>query len=392
MFGKDHEMSIKLPKRGIILFIIILASVYLLAAHDYALYKQPIAKLQSVKTQYVRTQTGSDGTYEYDERVYKQTLTGVIMNGKYKGKTIRMTNTCTGSQVYDTRYSRGDSVFVTIDHGQESTSSSSLLSGGVNGLKRDYLILTILTALFGLFLLVGDRYGILTILSLILNMGAFYIVLLLHQKGYNILFLTIPMTIFFTGMLLLFMLGKNEKTLISFAATIVTVAITTLIAGIVMQFGGRIDYDFMDYLIQPYTQHDANLIFLSEILVGGLGAIMDVVVTIVMTVSELVDTGTSVTRSSLLKSCRAVGDDLVGTMINLMFFTNIASCIPAFILYMRNGIHFTTILHYNIFFELARFLTGSIGTVLAIPGAAFLAIRYYERKHMIEPSEGRKNA
>ena len=154
-----------------------------------------------------------------------------------------------------------------------------------------------------------------------------------------------------------------------------------------MQFSGRIDYDFMDYLSQPYDQHTANLIFLSEVLVGGLGAVMDVVVTMVMTVSEIVRTGEHVTRRSLIQSCRRVGDDLVGTMINLMFLTNIASCIPSFILFMRNGIHFKTILHYNVFFELARFLTGSIGTVLAIPVAAFIAIGYYERRHMIEPDE-----
>jgi uncharacterized membrane protein len=118
---------------------------------------------------------------------------------------------------------------------------------------------------------------------------------------------------------------------------------------------------------------------------------MDVVVTMVMTVSEIVQTGEHVTRKSLIRSCRSVGDDLVGTMINLMFLTNIASCIPAFILYMRNGIHFSSILHYNVFFELARFLTGSIGTVLAIPVAAFIAIGWYERRHLIERDPSTKN-
>ena len=46
---------------------------------------------------------------------------------------------------------------------------------------------------------------------------------------------------------------------------------------------------------------------------------------------------------------------------------------------MRNGFSFLTVLRYNSFFEIARFLTGSIGIVLAIPVAAFVAVTWYTR-------------
>ncbi len=366
----------------ILVFLLVIAAVWTGTHNDYALYHKTIANVTSTQQSYLQTETGSDGTYEYPEKLYRQDITAVIKNGRYRGKTVHIRSEYSQSQVYDTKYKKGDSIFIdTLKQGHSGLTASAV------SVKRDYLITTILTALFGLFLLVGGNLGILTILSLVLNMIAFYWVLVMYTKGVNILFMTIPMTIFFTGMLLLFMLGKNEKTLIALLATLATIGITTLLSAVVMQFSGRIDYDFMDYLSQPYDQHTANLIFLSEVLVGGLGAVMDVVVTMVMTVSEIVRTGEHVTRRSLIQSCRSVGDDLVGTMINLMFLTNIASCIPSFILFMRNGIHFKTILHYNVFFELARFLTGSIGTVLAIPVAAFIAIGYYERRHMIEPDE-----
>ncbi len=324
------------------------------------------------------------------------------MNGKYKGKIVTLTNEYGKSEVYDTKYSKGDRVFIEqIKHTSKSgagaaaastsksgagaaaastSKSGATLMGNISGTKRDWLVAIVLTILFGLFLLVGGKKGALTILSLVLNMGAFYVVLLLYTKGTNILAMTIPMTIFFTAMLLFFMHGRSEKTMLSFVATIITILATTAIAAIVIHFGERIDYDFMDYLNQPYDQDDANLIFISEILVGCLGAVMDVVVTMVMTVDQITETGMAVTRRNYIDSCRAVGDDLVGTMINLMLFTNIAACIPRFILFMRNGIAFTTILKYNVFFELARFLTGSIGVVLAIPVSAALAIWYYRKK------------
>ena len=106
---------------------------------------------------------------------------------------------------------------------------------------------------------------------------------------------------------------------------------------------------------------------------------MDVVVTMIMTVDQISETAEAPGRKEFISSCREVGDDLVGTMITLMFFTNIAASMPNIILSMRNGIGFRTILRYNSFFELARFLTGSISVVLAIPISGAIAIYYYRK-------------
>ena len=140
------------------------------------------------------------------------------------------------------------------------------------------------------------------------------------------------MSIFFTAMLLFFMYGKNIRTYLSFFGTIVTVLITLAISALVIRFGDKIDYDFMDYLLMPYSQRDATFIFMSEILVGCLGAVMDVVVTVVMTVDQISETAVAPGKKQFIASCRAVGDDLIGTMTALMFFTNIAACLPNFIL------------------------------------------------------------
>ena len=188
------------------------------------------------------------------------------------------------------------------------------------------------------------------------------------------------MSIFFTAMLLFFMYGKNIRTYLSFFGTIVTVLITLAISALVIRFGDKIDYDFMDYLLMPYSQRDATFIFMSEILVGCLGAVMDVVVTVVMTVDQISETAVAPGKKQFIASCRAVGDDLIGTMTALMFFTNIAACLPNFILSLRNGIGFRTILRYNTFFEIARFLTGSISIVLAIPISSAIAIYYYMKR------------
>lgn len=355
------------------LFVLLTTAIFFLVKNDYSLYSAHIGKITAVEDTHVNTRTGFDGTHEYEEKYYDQQITAQLKNGSLKGLSVKLTNTYGKSTVYDTRYKVGDDIF--IDDIKEDGNG---YVGKAAGIKRDQYVALVLALLFGLFLLIDGKKGTLTIFSLVLNMVVFYYMLVLYNQGMNILMLSIPMVIFFTAMLLFFMHGISEKTWLSFGATMVAVALTTAIAALVMQYG-EIDYTFMEYLQQPFDPKDAEYIFLAELLIGCLGAIMDVVVTVVMTISEIVANSPEVTPKALIKSCRSVGDDVVGTMINIMFFTNIAASLPFFILSMRNGIAVLTILKYHVFFELARFLVGSIGVVLSIPISAFLATYYYKK-------------
>ena len=384
MGEKLRQINVRGAAGSILIFILVTAVLYIIVSNDYALYSRPIGKIINVQTKYTGTKSGTDGTHNYKEKYYKQKITAILMNGSHKGEKIRVAAEYSASEVYNDKYSPGDRIF--IDN-VKYDAGTGVFTGSDAGTKRDQLIALVLCVLFGLFLLVGGRKGALTIFSLLLNMVAFYGVLKLYLNGVNILALTIPMAILFTFMLLFFMYGIDRRSLISAAATLASCAVTTLIAVLVIRFGGPVDYDFMDYLAQPYEQSDADLIFISEILIGSLGAVMDVVVTMVVTVDQISKTGRGLTRKSFVDSCREVADDLVGTMINLMFFSNIAAGIPMYMLCMRNGIEFRTILRYNVFFEVTRFLTGSIGIVLAVPVSAFTAIRFYRKRTEREKTE-----
>ena len=361
--------------KRVLVLLLVTAAVFLLVKNDYALYEQTIGTVVGVENVETDTKKGFDGKREYEEKYYEQTLTIKIRNGVHKGGEMQAKHICTSSGVYDTEYKRGDDVFVEkIEAGEDS-----IFTCNVTETKRDYVVATVAALLFALFLLVAGKEGAMTIFSLVLNVAAFYVVLLLYLNGHNILYMTIPMVVFFTAMLLVFMHGWNRKTWVSLVAVLATAAITTGIAAIVLRYS-NVDYNFMEYLIQPFDPVDAGYIFLAEILIGALGAIMDVVVTIVMTVDQITLHNPETTRKSLWKSCRTVGDDVVGTMLGIMFFANVAATIPFIMLCMRNGFSFLTILRYHSFFELARFLTGSIGIVLAIPVGAFVAVTWYTWK------------
>lgn len=348
---------------------------------DYFLYMDTIASVEQVRNTKIDTKTGFDGKYEYEENYYRQEIKAQIKNGVHKGKTVFLENECTGSGVYDLTYRKGDDLFIErlAPHTGSGTDAADF-TGVITSQKRDFHVAAAITALLACFILIGGSKSMLTVLSLILNLGCFYVVILLYFRGLNILMLSIPMVIIFAGMLLLFMYGKNRKTLLAFTATLLTTALTTLIAFISLQFSDTIDYDFLEYLIQPYDPADARNIFLAEILVGCMGAVMDVVVTIIITIDEITLNNPGIGLKSVIRSCRNVGDEIVGTMIAIMFFTNLAGGLPFFILSMRNGITIHTIIRYHCFFEIGRFLTGSIAVVLAIPIASFIGIAYYKRR------------
>ncbi len=371
---KTNLFTNKLILRLLIILIISIAAV-VFVRFDYFLYDDTIATVREVTETKADKKTGFDGKHEYEENYYTQDITAEIRNGSNKGKTVHLKNDCTESNVYDLRYKKGDDLFI-----ERVESEGTELTGVITSQKRDYYVAFALVSLVALFVLIGGSKSMLTVLSLALNMGCFYAVILLYFKGYNMLLLSIPMIIIFAALLLLFMYGRNIKTLLAFAATLITTALTVAIAAVSLNFSGNIDYDFLEYMIQPYDPIDARNIFLAEILVGCMGAVMDVVVTMIITIDEITLNNPQIEKKSLKASCRNVGDEIVGTMIAIMFFTNIASGIPFFILSMRNGIAIHTILRYNCFFEIARFLSGSIAVVLAIPVASFIGISYYKRR------------
>lgn len=356
------------------MFIIKLAAVLiagivilLFTANDYSLYKTDIAKINNISQVSAGTVQGLD---KIKEHYYTQHITAKVMNGTHKGDTVTITNKYGKSQVYTEKYEKGDKVFVTI---HENGSANTGLTANISGMKRDTMVVFVLLVLIALLVLIGGKQGIFTVLSLFINVILFYIMLRSYNGGVNVLLLAIVMSIAFSSIILILINGWNRNTAMALAATLAAVAVIGVISTLLIFLGPDLNYAFMDYMPEPYTQTGADLIFISEILMGGLGVIMDIAVTITATSSELILRDPDISRGALMRSCRQVGDDITGAMINVVFFTNVAAVMPLFIISMRNGIGFTTVMNNNTFFEVARFLTGAIGIIITIPLSIFAA-------------------
>jgi uncharacterized membrane protein len=342
---------------------------YILMLHNYNLYDQSIVKITFVESGFHH-----ESDLEPEEKYYEQKLKGIFMNGSYKGKEVYMLNQYSTSGVNDEEYKVGDRVFVDV-----KKSENNDFEGKITGLKRDQYFVVAFMILLAAILITTSKKGLLTILSLFVNIFIFWTALELYQEGKNILLLSRYMMVLFTIISLILISGINRKTLAAVLSTFATVGISFVIFTLSMKFGQDMDYAYMDYITGP---SDLHLIFESQLLIAGLGAIMDIAISMAAMTQELIVKDPEISFQSILKSGRELGHDIMGTMINVMLFTYICGSIPMIILKMNLEIRLATIIAYHMPLELYRFLLGGIGIMLAIPlslATSILFLRKWRR-------------
>src|SRR5690625_4435123 len=118
----------------------------------------------------------------------------------------------------------------------------------------------------------------------------------------------------------------------------------------------------------------------SSDLIGSLGAVMDVAITMSASIFELYEKNNYISINKLKSSAFDIGKDIMGTMTNILFFAYISGAMPMLLLYMKNYSDFRFTLSMNLSLELARALAGGIGIVLTIPIGLYVSIFFIHRK------------
>ena len=316
-------------------------------------YNTPLAKICSVTEKQTLSREGTRNSKEY---YYTQKITARILNGAHKGEKITISNEYASSQVQSWKYHKGDTVLL--------SGSKDNPGGSIRSVKRDGYLAILAGGLFCLLIYITGKQGLYTIISVILNTVIFMYGFRALSNGKNILNICNVIVLLFSLTTLICLNGIHRKT---FASIFSTLCVLFLIMGL-FEFSiymcGDLDYSNLEYLGSMGNSAD---IFWTDIMLTGLGAIMDVTVTISAAAGEIVRKNPSVSLRKLIHSGREIGYDIMGTMINVLLFVLASSMIPMFILKMNHDISFITIVKYHIPYDICRFLIESIGIVLAIP-------------------------
>ncbi|MVX64428.1 YibE/F family protein [Clostridium chromiireducens] len=348
----------------IILLIVITSSLSLyFISNNEILYSKPIARIISVNDEESKKEDSNGKT----ESIKSQKIQAVILNGIYKGKTVELNNIASFSQANDFNLKVNDEVFISItDNDNLQINSAKILE-----FKRDTYVIYILNIFIVLIIIIGRFKGFKSLVSVVVNILILLAVIKLFTQGSDLLFLSIIASILFVTLSILIVSGLNKKTVSAIAGTLIGTLLSVLIAGIVIKLNNwsGIHFEEMEFLTHPPEK-----IFFIELIIGTLGGIMDIAISISSAIEELYAKNPNIQRKAVINSAREIGQDIMGTMANTLVFAYLSGSIPTILLLLRNGIPITYIINFNLSLEFMRALIGSIGIVLSIPITIFTSI------------------
>ena len=288
----------------------LLAGIYIICVvftcFNARFYHTPLAKISSVTEKETMSRKGTRDAEEY---YYTQKITARILNGTHKGEEISISNEYTSSQVQNQKYHKGDTVLLS---GSRENPGKSIRS-----IKRDGYLALLAGGLFFLLICITGKQGFYTIISLILNTIIFAFGFQAFMKGENIFkYLQCNCFSFFDNNSDLSE-WNPQKTWASVISTICVLFLIMALFEFSIQFFGDLDYSNLEYLGSMSNSAD---IFWTDIMLTGLGAIMDVAVTISAATGEIVRKNPDVSLRKLIHSGREIGYDIMGTMINVLLF------------------------------------------------------------------------
>lgn len=352
---------------------VLLIGSLLFVNNNYSFYDRPIAKVMEA---HLEESNDVVDAYGNEDRLFTQSIEAKLKNGAEKNRSIHLINEYSASGAFDQAYKEGDELFVWID---ADTGKGGELTGTIQDVKRDKHILPIVWIFIFILLLIGKRQGFFSIISLILNAAILSYALDIYVENSNIGLLIIcgVTVVLFTITSLLLINGFNEKTYAAIIATLLGTFISFFITYAVLWLTGEngLRYEEIDFLSRPYKP-----VFLAGLLIGSLGAVMDVAITMSSSVFEMYENNHAIDNKTLKKSGLHIGRDIMGTMTNILFFAYISGSIPMLLLFLKNASLWGFTLSMNLSLELARALAGGIGIVLAIPIGLYISIFFVNRK------------
>ncbi len=234
----------------------------------------------------------------------------------------------------------------------------------------------------GLIVLFGRIQGGKTLISLLFTVLSIFIVYIpAILGGQNVYAWTIATCAFITISTVILVYGTSRKTVATALGCIggvLVAGILTLIMNGVLKLTGFVDENAI-YLQQLNSSIDLKAIIFGGILIGALGAIMDVSIDIASSLSEVADKMEKPDFRTIVKSGFNIGKDIMGTMTNTLILAYIGSSLTTVLLLTASSHSIAYLFNLEmITVEILQALVGSIGILTTIPLTSVIAAALYK--------------
>lgn len=309
------------------------------------------------------------------------TFEAEITNGEEKGQVVSAYQNINSMMPSDLKEVEvGDKVIILEETLDDAIAEWTLLEYN----RSDALVVLGIIFLV-IIILFGRVKGFNTILSLVFTILSIFIVFIpAILSGKNIYIWSIVTCVFITVMTLLIVNGANKKSLaagIGCLGGVVVAGILTVIMDNIIKLTGYVDENSV-YLVYLNEQNpiDLKAIIFSSIIIGAIGAIMDVAVDISVALKEIADKVKDANFHSIVKSGFTIGRDILGTMSTTLILAYIGSSLSIVLLLVAYNSSLTYLFNREmIVVEILQALVGSLGILFTIPLTSIICAILYTR-------------
>lgn len=340
---------------------------------DYIIFKANVLEIE-----YDDTAEKRDVSLEADIRY--QHLKIEILDGSHKGETMTIRHTIERIMPGYYIFKVGDKLLIraTEDNGKIETVK-------IQEKVRDTQVYLIVGLFVALLLIIGGIKGLKTLVSLVIAVTMiFFGYIPLIIKGVNPILASLGISIPVVIITLVIISGKNIKTLVAIIGTSLGVIISGILAfifGNLAHLTGLADDSSISLAYIPQFRNlDYKGILFGTILIGAIGAIMDVAISIASALYEINDLDKNISKKNMIISGMNIGKDMMGSMSNTLILAYVGTTLHLIILFIVYRIRFTEIINLDsIATEIIRAMAGSIGLIITIPVTVVIGTAIYKK-------------
>lgn len=341
---------------------------------DYIIFKAKVLEIE-----YDDTAEKRNVSLEADIRY--QHLKIEILDGSHKGETMTIRHTIERIMPGYYIFKAGDKLLIraTEDNGKIETVK-------IQEKVRDSQVYLIVGLFVALLLIIGGIKGLKTLVSLVIAVAMiFFGYIPLIIKGVNPILASLGISIPVVIITLIIISGKNIKTFVAIIGTSLGVIISGILAFIFGNFahltGLADDSSISLAYIPQFRNLDYKGILFGTILIGAIGAIMDVAISIASALYEINDLDKNISKKNMIISGMNIGKDMMGSMSNTLILAYVGTTLHLIILFIVYKIRFTEIINLDsIATEIIRAMAGSIGLIITIPVTVVIGTAIYKKK------------
>ncbi len=307
--------------------------------------------------------------FETDDKIIL--FEGEFITGYRKGSAFTAIQSIDSMYAIDQRVVQpGDKIIVYLNQNQNAPEVKYMFA---EYHRVDFIIL-LMVVFCALLLILGRRNGINTLVSLVFTiLSIFFVFIPAVLNGGNIYSWAISTCIFIIIMTLMIISGFSRKSLaamIGCSSGVCVAGILTLLTTKISHLTGLTTEDSM-YLLFLNNENPIDLkgVVFAAIILGAVGAIMDVSMSLSSSLAELKEQAGGMTSTQLTRSGMVIGRDIMGTMANTLILAYIGSSLSVTLLLAAYNSS-SPLLLFNtemILVELLQAVAGSLGILLTIP-------------------------